>query len=73
MPPPPTTVTATATTLAITTKVEDKVWVTGQLLAAAGEDSWWQRISSSLSADFFNGNFLLAYFWILCGVQLLHI
>jgi hypothetical protein len=45
-------VTATAPALATTTKVEGKVWVTWQLLAAAGEDNWWQRISSSLSADF---------------------
>jgi hypothetical protein len=26
----------------------------------AGEDGWWRRIFSSLSADFFNGKFLLA-------------
>jgi hypothetical protein len=67
--PPPTTITATATTLATDTKVEGDVWVTWQLLAAAGEDGWWRRISSSLSDDFFNGRFLLAYFCVCEGVQ----
>jgi hypothetical protein len=45
------TVTATATALAVATKVEGNVWVTWQLLAAAGEDSWWRWISLSLSAQ----------------------
>jgi hypothetical protein len=40
--------------------------VTWQLLAAAGEDSWWQRISLSSSADFFNGRFVFTYFFV-CG------
>jgi hypothetical protein len=46
--------------------------VTWQLLAAAGEDSWWRRISSSSSADFFNGRFVFTYFFA-CGsvVQIL--
>jgi hypothetical protein len=47
--------------------------MTLQLLAAVGEDGWWWWISLSLSADFLNSRFLLAYFWFLCGVQLLHI
>jgi hypothetical protein len=55
-----TNVNVNATTLATTTKVKGDVWVTWQLLAAAGEDSWWRWISSSLSADFFNSRFLLA-------------
>jgi hypothetical protein len=60
--PPPTTITATTIALATTTtKVNGDVWVSWQLLAAAGEDGWWQQISSSLSADFFNGRFLMAY------------
>jgi hypothetical protein len=46
------TATATATALATTTatakKVEGDVWVTGQRLAAAGEDGWWRWISSSI-------------------------
>jgi hypothetical protein len=45
------TVTATTTALATATKVKG-IWVTWRLLAAAGEDNWWQRISSPLSADF---------------------
>jgi hypothetical protein len=47
-----TTATATATGNATTTatKVEGNVWMTWQLLAAAGEDGWWRRIFSSLSA-----------------------
>jgi hypothetical protein len=53
-------VIATTNALTTTTKVESKVWVTWQLLAVAGEDGWWQQISLSLSADFFNGRFLLA-------------
>jgi hypothetical protein len=42
------TTTTTATTLAISnaTEVKGNVWVTGQRLAAAGEDSWWWRIAS---------------------------
>jgi hypothetical protein len=36
--------------------------VTWQLLAVAGKDGWWRRISASSSADFFNGRFVLAYF-----------
>jgi hypothetical protein len=36
----------------------------------AGGDGWWHWISSSLSADFSNGRFLLAYFlWLWGGVQ----
>jgi hypothetical protein len=50
-----TTATALATTTATATKVEGNVWVTWQLLAAAGEGGWWRRISLSLSADYFNG------------------
>jgi hypothetical protein len=50
-------VTTTATALATATKVEGNVWVTWQLLAAAGGDGWWRQISSSLSADFFNGTY----------------
>ena len=39
-------------------KVEGIVWVTGQWLLAAGEDGWWQRISSYLSeCCFFYGRF----------------
>jgi hypothetical protein len=41
--------------------------MTGQRLAVVGEDSWWRRVSSSLSADFFNGRFFLAYFLCLGG------
>ncbi len=37
--------------------------MTWQLLAAAGEDGWWRRISSFSSADFFNGRFVFAYFY----------
>jgi hypothetical protein len=40
------------------------VWVTGQLLAAAGEDGWWRRISLSLSADFLMADFC----WLICCV-----
>jgi hypothetical protein len=58
------TITATTTALSTATKVKGDIWVTWQLLAAAGEDGWWRRISLSLSADLFNGRFLLAYF---CG------
>jgi hypothetical protein len=47
------TVTATATALATTTKVKGNVWVTWQLLAAAGEDGWWWQISLSSSAELF--------------------
>jgi hypothetical protein len=61
------TATATATTHATAIKVEGYIWVTGKLLAAVGEDGWWQWISSSLSADFSKGRFLLAYFWWLGG------
>jgi hypothetical protein len=61
------TMIATATALATTTKVEGNVWVTWQLLDAAGEDGWWWQISLSLSADFFNGRFLLAYFFVCEG------
>jgi hypothetical protein len=32
-----------------TTKVKENNWVTGQRLAAAGEDGWWRRIYLSLS------------------------
>jgi hypothetical protein len=53
----PTTITATATALATTTKVEGNVWVTRQLLAAVGQDGWWWRISLSLSADFLTADF----------------
>jgi hypothetical protein len=64
------TPTTTTTTLATTIKVEGYIWVTGKLLAPAGEDGWWRRISSSLSADFSDGRFLLAYFlWLWGGVQ----
>jgi hypothetical protein len=35
--------------------------VTWQLLAAAGEDSWWRWISMSSSADFFMEKFVFAY------------
>jgi hypothetical protein len=59
------TATINATTLATAIKVEGYVRVTGKLLVAAGEDGWWRRISTSLSADFSNGRFLLAYFlWL---------
>jgi hypothetical protein len=44
--------------------------VTGQLLAVAGEDSWWRRISLSLSPNFFNGRFLLAFFCVCGGTSL---
>jgi hypothetical protein len=58
---------ATATPLATTTatKVEGNIWVTGQWLAAGGEDGWWWRISLSLrmliffTADFGCGFFCL--------------
>jgi hypothetical protein len=45
-----TTTTNTAIAIAITTdkKIEGDMWVTGQRLVAAGEDGWWQWISSSL-------------------------
>jgi hypothetical protein len=36
--------------------------VTWQLLASAGADGWWRRISPSSSAGFFNGGFVFAYF-----------
>jgi hypothetical protein len=49
--------------------VKGNVWVTGKLLAATGEDGWWQRITSSLSADFSYGRFLLAYFFVVVGVR----
>jgi hypothetical protein len=55
-PPPPHQATAT------TAKVEGDVWVNRQLLAAVGVDGWLRRISSSSSADFFNGRFVFAYF-----------
>jgi hypothetical protein len=47
--------------------------VTWQLLAAAGEDGWWRRISSSSFADFFNGRFVFAYFLCLweCRVNII--
>jgi hypothetical protein len=60
--PPPSLATATTTdiTLATAKKVKGDVWVTGQWLVAAGEDSWLRWISSSLleccfflKADFF--------------------
>jgi hypothetical protein len=72
MPPLPPTATTmpTVTTLTTAIKVEGYIWVTGKLLAVAGEDGWWQLISSSLLAYFSNGRFLLAYFlWLLGGVQ----
>jgi hypothetical protein len=37
--------------------------VTWQLLAAAGEDGWWQRISLLSSADFFMAKFVFAYYF----------
>jgi hypothetical protein len=61
--PTSTTITATATTLATATKVKGNVWVTWQLLAVAGEDGWWRRISLSLSADFL----LMVYFCVCEG------
>jgi hypothetical protein len=49
----PATATTTNTSIALATttdkKLEGNVWVTGQRLVAAGEDGWWQQISSSLS------------------------
>jgi hypothetical protein len=54
-------VTATATALATTTKDEGNVWVTWQLLAAAGEDGRWRQISSILCADFFNPLFCRSF------------
>jgi hypothetical protein len=45
------TITTTATALAAAAKVEGNVWVTWQLLAAAGGDGWWRRITSALSAQ----------------------
>jgi hypothetical protein len=51
-----------------TTEVKGNIWVTWQLLTAAGEDSWWWRISSSSSADYFNGRFVFAFF-LFVGVR----
>jgi hypothetical protein len=46
--------------------------VTGQRLAAAGEDGWWQQISSTFQdADFFIADFGCATKKF-GGVQLLH-
>jgi hypothetical protein len=54
-----TNATATAT------KVEGEIWVTWQLLAAVGEDSWWRQISLSSSINFLNGRYVFAYFLFL--------
>jgi hypothetical protein len=63
------TKTTTTITISNTTNYKGGVWMTGQLLAAAGEEGWWRRISLSLSesADFFNSRFWLWHkkLWLL--------
>jgi hypothetical protein len=58
------TATALATATATATKVDGNVWVTGQWLAAAGEDGWWRWISLSLfDYCFFKWQMLVVVFF----------
>jgi hypothetical protein len=66
------TATTTTTLTTTTTQVKGNVWMTGQLLVAAGEDGWWRRINGRFwlchkkngCAQFLNCP-TLHYFWSL--------